>query len=498
MVNNYFGSRIAFLFAWNGFYCKALLALVPPALLFEGANLVAYCVGKSDWWNRGSVCGMSIVVAIWAKLACNWWAADQEFLVSLWDLSSQEEDRTIRADFHGELEVSDVDGNKKDLHDPAWKHKLRIAVAWFATAALSCCVFLTTLVMMNMYSGHLDLWASIAQAVIMFVYQLINDCMCDTLTVWENHKHNDTFYTSYLSKMFIFNAVNSYFSFFYTSFVQQYTSVGCNGHDCLGMLQNSLPTTLLVLAILQVVQTVLATYTVKFSLWYESRGIVNEGGKPPVYSYVEVQSKYSDYRFREQIGCMSQLCISLGYVLIFGPVAPRIIPICLAVFAIQLRAQAKLLCTSANRTVPRVSVGIGAWQSVIDGLLVTGIVYSGYLLVQFGPAFRGCEILTKLSFLCIYVVFLLASRIFIDFLSPSTSDDVKVLIGRRQYVKKALWHKSETVKMQLSALGGSSPRKKNVDDEDTKVPDGVHVEHVEAQHWHKIPQALKEETSKEG
>merc|ERR1719409_989655 len=54
LLNDYFGSRVALLFAWNGLYCKLLLALLPVAIMFEVINLTAVAAGESQYWNRGS------------------------------------------------------------------------------------------------------------------------------------------------------------------------------------------------------------------------------------------------------------------------------------------------------------------------------------------------------------------------------------------------------------------------------------------------------------
>merc|ERR1719162_1326383 len=176
------------------------------------------------------------------------------------------------------------------------------------------------------------------QAIMVQVFTQIFNWMAEALTLGENHKFQDDFYTSYLKKMFIFQLVNQYSAFFYIAVKQQFTTAGCPDDDCVALIQQSLPMTLLVLAIMGVVQLVMGTLKVKFALWYEQyqmRSNVRyaDNHEDTVYSYVEEQGKYGDFRVREQIELMTQLSLTLGYVLIFGAIAPRIVPICFVVFA---------------------------------------------------------------------------------------------------------------------------------------------------------------------
>lgn len=176
------------------------------------------------------------------------------------------------------------------------------------------------------------------------------------------------------------------------------------------------------------------------------------GKDAPVYSYVEEQSKYKPFRIREQIEVMTQLSLTLGYVLIFGALAPLIIPLCCIVFFVQLRAGAVLLTAAANRTVPRLSNGIGPWQDVIQFLLIFGVVFSGYLLVQYAPMFQGAEVLTKLFCMCLFCTLVAAFWKLIDLFIPQQSPGSRVLEARRDYVKQKILQKAEDAAVEKRPL----------------------------------------------
>jgi hypothetical protein len=455
-LNDYFGSRVTFIFAWNGLYCKMLLALLPMALLFECTNAVAVHAGRTSLWNRGSVLGFALVVVVWARLGRNLWNREESYLISLWDLDNKATEHARRPAFHGEWRKSEIDRNSMELYYPKWKHNVRMTLSWAVTSSFTVFVAMAMFMWMDVWDGRLTLGATIVQAIMVQVFTQIYNVMAEQLTLAENHQFQTDYYNSYLKKLFVFQFVNQYCAFFYIGVKQQATELGCVDDDCVGMIKTQLPTTLAVLALMRVVQVVLATLKVKFALWWESRGIVNEGGEPPIYSYIEEQSKYGEYRIREQIEVMTQLCLTLGYVLIFGAVAPRIVPLCFLVFACQLRAGAVLVCTAAYRTVPRMAVGIGPWVNVIQCLLTAGCIFTGYLLVQFGPLFHGTLMLTKLTGLLLYGLCVLVLWEFIDLVFPPECPAKKILEGRRNYVKQKLMQKSEDVVFDKIAKSDAS------------------------------------------
>lgn len=441
-IHDYFGSRVAFLFAWNGFYCKALLALTPAALVFHFANIAAAWKGPNLYWDSGSCFGFSILLAIWAKLAANWWAEEQEYLVSFWDSQAHKgKDHKQRADFQGEVRQSQVDRNVTELYDTGWK-RTKCAVSWFITFLFCCIVLLGTFALMNVYQGHLTSMASTVQGIVMFVLQTTYVSLAMTLTLWENHQYEDLFYKSYLQKVFLFSAVNQYFPFFYVVVVQSHTKIGCQG-SCLEMLQNQLPVTLLTLAFMNIVQTMLARVQIMLALWWESRQVEFAGGETPEFTYVEAQTKFGDFRFREQIDNMSQLSLTLGFVFIFGAVSPVIVPACLLVFMVQLRASAIQISCAAKRTIPREVDGIGAWEGIINTLVTIGMVFSGYLLVEYGAVFKGTQVLTKVTGMGLYGLFLVSCRSLVDLWAPVHSEKRDLLTARRQCVTMSLLRKSE-------------------------------------------------------
>jgi len=239
---------------------------------------------------------------------------------------------------------------------------------------------------------------------------------------------------------------------FYIGVKQQFTTHGCTvTGDCVGMLKAQLPMTLMCLVMMRIVLVIVAAVKVKAALWWERRQMVAAGLHPPVYSFVEEQSKYSKFAIHDQVEAMSCLVQTLGYVLIFGAAVPRVIPLCFLVFVVQLRGLAVQLTTSTTRGVPRASVGIGAWKGIVHILLIVGMTFTGYLLVQFGPSFKGTSILTRLFCLCLYVFLSVLIWASVDVAFPQHCPNTEILAARREYVTKKLFNRIEKNKLGSEA-----------------------------------------------
>merc|ERR1719191_2078357 len=144
---------------------------------------------------------------------------------------------------------------------------------------------------------------------------------------------------------------------------------------------------------------------VQFLLWYEDYTYRNQyGQEPPERSFVEEQAKMITIDEPYEVQNMMTLVIALGYILLFGGVAPRVVLYSFAVFVVQLRAFAVLLTTSAQRPFPQRAQGIGNWGVVVVFLMNCGVIYSGFLFVAFGKTFKKSDIMAKMTGFVIFLV----------------------------------------------------------------------------------------------
>jgi hypothetical protein len=441
LIREYFGSRIAFMFAWNGCYCKMLLALVPVSMVFELANLLAMWYGKNNWWNRRSLFGYAIVLAVWTRLASNQWSREQKFLSTFWELRAVKKDAAKNPEFFGTMQQSPIDARLKVKAYPKWKFDARQAVSWLITAAFCTLNTIVLILWIDMWQGRLSIGASIVLAVLIEIFTQIFNVMAEAMTDAENHELQLTYYNSYLLKMFVFQFVNQYSSFFYIAVKQQFTAAGCPridmyDNDCIGLLNMQLPVTLAVIVAFRPMLVGIAMFIAKFGGWYEDYQMKQQGLEKIKRSFLEEQGKFAPFGVPEQVEALVQLALTVGFILIFGGVAPRIALLCLIVFMVQLRAGAVILTTAATRTVPRQAMGVGHIGDAMNFLNVVGMAFSGYMLVNFAPLFRGTMILTRVSAWLFWGLFVCLLWFFVDIALPPRGGGGDLLDARRAYVEK--------------------------------------------------------------
>jgi hypothetical protein len=82
--------------------------------------------------------------------------------------------------------------------------------------------------------------ASIANAVQIQVMNFIYTFLANALSERENHRTDTQFEDSMITKIFLFQFVNSYASFFFLAFLAKYIEGGCPEQDCMMSLSNNL------------------------------------------------------------------------------------------------------------------------------------------------------------------------------------------------------------------------------------------------------------------
>jgi hypothetical protein len=161
----------------------------------------------------------------------------------------------------------------------------------------------------------------------------------------------------------------------------------------------------------------------------------SRAGFLPERSYAEEQAKHAEFGDRQQIEATCLLMISLGCIIIFGAVAPIMVPFCMAVFALELRFTAHMLATHAKRPVPGHRLGIGAWKQVLAFVMKVGVAFSGFLLVTYSDTFRGTSTVTKVSGAVTFFVAMILTWEVVNILWPPIDKEVAILAGRRARVE---------------------------------------------------------------
>jgi hypothetical protein len=386
LLKDYFGARVAFLIAWSSHYFKSLWALVPLALV-EFA--VMTFLNDSPAVKRKMVLSYGILLIFWQQAVANLWDREQEYLCKLWGLEDQEDVKTIRPSFHGIKQPSRANRNHEDTSYPESKAAVRRTFSSFLTVVFCLIVFTLMITWINIWEGAMSMVATMFLTIMIKVFEACYNAIVPILIDLENHKYQSTYVDSYIWKLFLFRFVNSFGAFMYLAAKQKFTKVGCPAEGCMSYLRFQLIVALALLTAIRVAQVVVKCLLVKWQIESEDRSaaeVAAAQGKDKDVAvgagFVERQAKFPGYRFKEQIEDMLELVIALGYVFLFGAVAPSIVVFCLVVFIVQIGSNSYILLHFTQRSVPRTQNGVGAWRDVIRLLTLAGVLFSAFLFVS--------------------------------------------------------------------------------------------------------------------
>lgn len=206
------------------------------------------------------------------------------------------------------------------------------------------------------------------------------------------------------------------------------------------MLRKQLVTSLVLLSAFRILEVIIQTFRLRYTLYKNHERIKKElGREPDKMCFTEAQEKFGEFRIHEQVQMMLQLVIALGFIILFGGVAPIIVPFVLAEFVVQLRATAFLLVTTTKRTFPRRAFGIGAWKRVMVGLRSAGAVFAGYLLVLYSEFFEGTPTISRVTGMFCFCLLVFVLWELVDVACPRTSSEADLLDRRRDRVKDRLF-----------------------------------------------------------
>jgi hypothetical protein len=444
LLKEYFGSQVAFNFAWQGLYCKGLVALSVVAVVVEMfLKMFPPILADVDLINSRVMLPFSIVLVIWARIMANLWEREEQYFAYQWDMQVGTFSRIERASFRGVLCESDADKNLTDDRMPQGAAARRKLCSLCIT--LSCCCLVMSIIStwVFMHDGKMDLVSSLTLSLFIKIFELCYNGLSNKLALYENHKYEDSFHDSGVWHQFLFQAVNSYWAVVSIA-INQLWSGRCEEHSCLPSLKIQTTMLMLILLSCSIAFATIELVIVRASIVLEKRNLKRRLGNEEAErrtnqrSFLEEQAKYTKFDTKEQIENTLQLVLALGYVLVFGTLQPLVVPLCLVHFAVTLRVRAALLTRYAKRCVPYKLVGIGAWKHAVYILMNAGVFFSALLLVYWGRFFKGGALVAKLTGMIMWLVTASCLWSAVDIFVPTTSSDLRVLKTRRRYVEQIL------------------------------------------------------------
>lgn len=374
-LRNYFGEKIALYFAWLEFYAKMLVWPAVIGLLLFIVDVIRHKRstdadedGKKDVNDGYYLVFFSVFVVIWSTLFTELWKRKNSIYNTLWgsvahDASAAHE----RPQFVGEIRHDPITDMKQVWYQSVTERRRKITVSLLvvATMILIVIVALGGLFYLKFYVDREEISngphiVSVLNAIQIMILNLIYRGVAIRLNDWENHR-TDVEYENYLvTKVFLFQFVNSFASFFYIAFLKTTVEGECVNKDCMRELENQLAILFIIRIVVgNIMEVAVPFFTYRFRLWSETKD-THQGNKPQ-YEQAEKEAKLNPYEDMESFEDYNEMVIQYGFVTLFVVAFPLTPLLALINNYLEVHVDAFKLCVGHRRPFPRRTKSIGSW-----------------------------------------------------------------------------------------------------------------------------------------
>ncbi|XP_005096900.1 anoctamin-8 [Aplysia californica] len=489
LVCRYFGVKIGLYFAYLGHYTTWLLL---PTLI---GILIFLFQGSSQFAEDLCFVGFALFNVVWATLYIKFWKrASTEYCYRWGTLEKKDEMlKDPRPLFTGDLVKSPVTGHL-ELHYPAWKRLLfRYCITMPVIGLCLVLVFVFMLLcfelqeLVNELIGEEELpyVFSFVPKVLLAVVVSIFDEVYKQIAIWLTHKENyrleESYETSLVIKMILFQFVNSFLSLFYIGIylsdmdrLRDQLAALLITRQVLGNLKEAFMPYVVWKARLYSVGYRMATRMSPASVEKEvkrmtarSRRVDSTASKAakakdhqkkknadgakssdsessllteeeddglPTLTQAEVESAMRKYE--DTLDDFLEMSIQFGYITLFSPAFPLAALCALLNNIIEIRSDAFKLCLNHQRPFGRRVDSIGIWQDVLVVISILAIIVNCALVGTSGLLQRMYPGLsTTVYFLIIVIIehLIIAMKVALSRSIPDLPPTVATEMARLEY-----------------------------------------------------------------
>ncbi len=399
-IKDYFGEKIALYFQFTGHYT---LWLVPVSLIGIAFNIVSWYFSDT---SHDVLPFFGIVMAAWTIIMLEMWKRKESDIALQWGMTEFEDLEPDRPEFVGDKIVSFIDGSKDYTYFPKNEKDNRVcasATVIIVFISLVCGVVASIYVLRWSLqakanaSPYASTIASILNSVQITVFNMIYQVVVEKLTEQENHRTDTMFEDSLISKVFVFQFVNSYASFFFLAFIatnleaepaakaEHPEYVGqCGATSCMDPLAINVAIIFGTRLIVQNTLDILLPYIAfKSKMKTETNDLVKEDvNADDVLTPAEVDYMKAPFNpMTDVIALYADTAVQFGFMTMFAVALPVA---CVATF-INNYAKGKVqiwkVLEMHQRPIPVGAQDIGTWQSILTIIAVIAVATNAGIIV---------------------------------------------------------------------------------------------------------------------
>lgn len=389
-LKEYFGEKIALYTVFIGHYS---LWLIAPSIIGFVFQLVVWATLD---FSSPILPFYSVLICVWSICMLEYWKRTESYTALTWGMTDFEKQEQDRPEYQGEIVKSHITGRDIVFYPPnKMEHLLRISKG-VVTAFICLVVGVVAAIYILRFSlqesdstnPYASTIASVLNAVSIQIFNMIYMKLAVKLTNNENHRTDTLYEDNLISKLFVFQFINSYSSFFFLAFIAtnldkpsgaSEDSIGqCGASNCMQPLSINLAiifgTRLTVANFLDIA---IPYYMYRSKRRAETKGVAED---------VELTPAENDYLLMqydstiESIKNYADTAVQYGYTVLFITALP-----CASFFSLvnnyaKLKFNYHKLFTYYQRPVPSGAQDIGTWMSIFQILSVVAVITNAGLI----------------------------------------------------------------------------------------------------------------------
>jgi hypothetical protein len=220
-IRNYFGEKVALYNVFLGHYSYWLII---PGIIGIAFQLVVW--GTLNF-SHPVLPFYSLVITVWSIFMLEYWKRREATTALTWGMTDFEQLEQDRPEYKGDVIKSPVNGKDFTFYPPSKASRLlRHSIVVILSFIIMVIGTVAAIYIFRFYlqgrsdtSSASSTIASILNTVQITVFNMIYSYVASKLTDYENHRTDTKYEDSLIIKLFVFQFINSYASFFFLAFI---------------------------------------------------------------------------------------------------------------------------------------------------------------------------------------------------------------------------------------------------------------------------------------
>lgn len=388
-VRDYFGERSALFY---NFLTVQSRALILPSVVGVAFQLIVWSTGPN--YSHPSICFFSVFICLWGVWMIKRYKRTEARKAMEWGMTEFEVKEIDRPEFRGMTIASPEDG-KPILYFPVEDKRKML---FLSSSVVYSCILVVLGSVAGIYlirsalEQHVGSYASTVASFLSTVQiQVLNMAyyrIAKVMNERENHKTDTAFQDALILKLFLFQFINSYISFFYVAYIAMWLPTGddenpnflgqCGFYNCMEPLSWNLA---IIYGSRITVDNIVAIasdyYYYLLKNYEETAGVATGVYIPtPEREYMLLPSD----TLMDNLELFSDVAVQFGFTMLFSAALPISLAFTLLSNYLRVKLQLWKSIELKQRPIPDGAQDIGSWSYILYFICILSVVTNGAII----------------------------------------------------------------------------------------------------------------------